>query len=99
MALTLPVYQKLDKVSLITYFNGNRADWLEAARAAYQYLHGKYAVIRPDDVAKILLPVVEAHQPFKNQLAIKKLTQNYWHRYFVDLVIDQTWNELVGAAR
>jgi anaerobic glycerol-3-phosphate dehydrogenase len=97
MALTLPVEQRLGKVSLVVFFNDNRATWLAASQEAHQYLAKTYAVIRPDDVAKILLPVVEANEDFKAQLAAKKLTQKYWFRDFVDLIIDRTWQEVHGG--
>jgi hypothetical protein len=75
MALTLPVEQRLEKVNLVTYFNDHQGAWLDAARKAHDYLAEDYDTIRPDDVAKILHPIVEASKEFKAQLAGKNLTQ------------------------
>lgn len=97
MALTFDVEQRLIRANLSTFFEGHRDTWLAAAKEAYEYLHGSFPTIRQDDVAKVLHPVIEVNVQLQNTLATKRLTQKYWTKYFVDLIIDKTWQEIQGG--
>jgi hypothetical protein len=54
----------------------------------------KGSKIRPDDVVKALLPIVEVDESIRTVLKAKKLRQKYWVAYFTDLIIDRTWDEI-----
>ena len=100
MALTLQAEQRLASASLVTLFNANRATWLNEARQTYQFIRGNFPTgspIRPDDVAKALLPLLEVDERLRNKLAESKLRQKFWISDFVDLIIDRTWIDISGA--
>jgi hypothetical protein len=95
MALTLEKDQKLGAVGLIEFFNEGRPIWLELAKKSYDFFDGNLpgdSKVRPDDVAKVLEPMVEVNKELRAFLNKKKLKQNYWIPYFTDLVIDSTWD-------
>src|ERR1700676_3587238 len=95
MALTFDVEQRLIRANLATFFNDHQPIWLAAAKEAHEYLHG-FSTIRPDDVAKVLHPIIEVNVQLQNTLATKRLTQKYWTKYFVDLIFDKTWQQIHG---
>ena len=97
IALTLPVEQRLTRTSLAQFFSDHRATWESAAKRAYSFVVGGYpkgSTVRHDDVARVLLPILEADERLRSQLNTKKLTQKYWVKDFVDLVVDRTWDNL-----
>lgn len=97
MSLTLEEEQKLQRIGLIEFFDASRGDWDQVARRAYDYLRAQYpqdSQIRPDDVAKIMISVVDVDQRLIDFLATKKLREKYWYRYFVDLIIERCWDSL-----
>jgi hypothetical protein len=97
MALTLDVEQRLEDVGLIEFFNDDRERWKELAKKTYDFLKGSFpagSVIRRDDVAKALKPLIEVDEELRDQLHANKLTQQYWILRFTDLIIDRTWNEI-----
>jgi hypothetical protein len=97
MALTLEVEQRLTRSSLTKLFSEHEATWEAAAKQAYKFVHDgfpKGSSVRQDDVAKALLPILEVNERLRAELATKKLTQKYWVRDFVDLVVDRTWANL-----
>jgi hypothetical protein len=47
-----------------------------------------------DDLAKALLPIMEVNELLLNKLAAERLTQQYWVKYFVDLIVDRTWDHI-----
>ena len=99
MGLTLFWEQKLTSAGLVRLFEQNRAAWLAVAQDAIEFVRSSFphdAMIRRDDVAKILVPVIEVDKGFKKYLDANKLTQKYWATHFADLVIDRTWNEIVN---
>jgi hypothetical protein len=99
MGLTLYWEQKLAAAGLVRFFDQNRAAWLIVARDALQYVKKRFprdATIRHDDVAKIVVPVIEVDEGLKKYLDRNKLTQKYWPLHFADLVIDRTWNEITN---
>jgi hypothetical protein len=97
MALTLEVEQRLEAVNLIAFFNAEHNVWQGLAKESYDFVRRNFpdgATVRHDDVAKALLPVLAVHPLLKNYLDEKRLGQQYWVRYFCDLVIDRCWNEI-----
>lgn len=99
MGLTLEAEQRLDDVGLVAFFEQHRPEWLAKAQDTYEYVTGNFpanSVIRRDDVAKALLPIVEVNEPLKDMLDANKLRGKFWRSFFTDLVVDRTWNELGG---
>ncbi len=97
MGLTLETEQKLLAAELVDFYDKDPAPWIQSAQNAYNYVESGFppdSVIRPDDVAKALRPVVEVHEELKAHLAERKLRQKYWIGYFVDLIVDRTWTQL-----
>ena len=96
MALTRETELRLERVSLITYFNANKAAWVAAAQDAYDYTKKAFgtAPIREDDIVKPLRGVVEIHDGLRKVLDQKRLSQKYWIDYFNSLVIDRSWKSL-----
>jgi hypothetical protein len=84
---------------LIEFFDHNQAAWVAAAKEAYGYVKGSFpadSTIRRDDVAQFLIHVIEVDEDFKNHLDTNRLKQKYWAKFFADLVIDRTWNEVTN---
>src|SRR6185503_7646642 len=78
MALTLEAEQKLEKVGLIAFFHHAERAWLDDAKKAFAYLRERFpenVSPRPDDVAKVLRPIIEVDRALQAELARKKLTQ------------------------
>lgn len=96
MALTLAEQQKLDSVSLVKFFEDNKNTWKKMAKRAHGFVKESFpanASIRPDDVAKALIPVLEVCEPFLNYLRKNRLRQKYWIRYFADYILDKGFTE------
>lgn len=99
MGLTLDKEQKLKGAGLIDFFDEDATVWRELARKSYAYVRGNFPAdlqIRPDDVAKVLEPIVEVNEDLRDYLSENKLKQKYWVGYFTDLVIDRTWGDITG---
>ena len=99
MGLTLEAEQRLDDVGLVDFFEQHRPEWLAVAKETYAYVSGNFpngSMIRRDDVAKALLPIVEVNEPLKEMLDQNKLRGKFWRSFFTDLVVDRTWDELGG---
>jgi hypothetical protein len=97
MALTLEAEQRLEAVGLITVFNEHRAIWLAAAKETKAFVKGNFpegSLVRRDDVAKPLLPILEVNEILREYLESNKLRGKFWVRFFVDLIIDRTWDQL-----
>lgn len=97
MALTLEAEQRLEDASLTTLFDNNKKAWLKAAKETKEFVEQNFpagAKIRRDDVAKALIPILEVNETLKDYLDANKLRGKFWIRYFVDLIIDRTWDEL-----
>jgi hypothetical protein len=95
MGLTLEAEQRLEDAGLIDLFKQNQAIWLEAARQTKEFVRENFpngALIRRDDVAKALHPIIEVNETLKAYLDSNKLRGKFWIRFFVDLIIDRTWN-------
>lgn len=97
MGLTLEVEERLRDAELIAFFDAGRATWQRLAQRSYNFVKGNFpekAAIRPDDVAKALMPLVEVDRSLRDKLNRKKLKQKYWILYFTDLIIDRTWQQI-----
>ena len=97
MGLTLEAEQRLEDVGLIGFLEHHRPRWLAAAQDTYAYVTGNFpagSLIRRDDVAKALLPIVEVDEDLKEMLDQNKLRGKFWRSFFTDLVIDRLWDEL-----
>jgi len=98
MSLTLESEQRLIKGGLVTYFTENQARWLGFVQRSYAYVKEGFpqgATVRRDDVAKALLPMLEVDPELLNVIAVKKLKEKYWVRYFGDLILDRCWEQVV----
>jgi hypothetical protein len=97
MALTLDIERRLEDVGLVEFFNKDRDTWKGLAKRTYDFLKGDFpagSTIRRDDVAKVLIPLVEVNENLRDRLHEKSLTQKYWISRYTDLIIDRTWNEI-----
>lgn len=96
MALILEAEQKLERAGLIAFFEETKDDWCKMAARAHAHLKEQYpenAPIRPDDVAKILSPVLGVDESLTEYLSAEQLRQRYWYTHFTDLIIDRCWTE------
>ena len=101
MALTLEAEQRLESVGLVGLFDDNNETWLEAAKQTKAFIKGNFpegALIRRDDVAKALIPILEVNEVLKDVLNESKLRGKFWIKDFADLIIDRTWEHLDGPA-
>jgi hypothetical protein len=99
MALTLAAEQRLERVELIQFFDTSRQTWLGAAQRTYGFVRRDFpqgALIRRDDVAKALIPILEVNEALRDRLNEYKLRQKFWISDFADLIIDRVWDEIRG---
>jgi hypothetical protein len=99
MALTLEAEQRMTDVGIVAFYEEDAADWLATVQATKNFVRGNFppdAVIRRDDVAKALVPILEVHEEFKDYRNENKLRGKFWIKDFADLLIDRTWDELQG---
>lgn len=97
MGLTLEIEQKLEEVGLIAFFEKTKDIWKGLAKEAYDYTRKTYpdsAIIRPDDVAKALTPVLAVHPKLGGFLKEGKIRGRHWIDDFGDLVLEKVWNEI-----
>jgi hypothetical protein len=97
MALTLEAEQRLESVGLVALFDDDREAWLDAAKQTKAFIKSNFpegSLIRRDDVAKALIPVLEVNEVLKASLNVNKLRGKFWIKDFADLIIDRTWNDL-----
>lgn len=97
MALTLKVEQKLDDTGLIALFEEHEAVWTGLAEKCHAFVCENFpdgSLIRKDDVAENLVPVLEVHDTLRAYVLENKLRQKYWIRYFGDLILDRVWDDL-----
>lgn len=100
MALTLAAEQRLERVELIQFFDTSRQTWLGAAQRTYRFVRRDFpqgALIRRDDVAKALIPILEVNEALRDRLNEYKLRQKFWISDFADLIIDRVWDEIRGG--
>lgn len=97
MALTLEAEQRLTDVEVVAFYEDDAENWLATVRETKKFVKGNFpegALIRRDDVAKALIPILEVHEGFKDFRNIKKLRGKFWIKDFADLLIDRTWDNL-----
>lgn len=97
MALTLEAEQRLERVSLAAFYKKHQAMWHKAAKKTYGFIKVNFppgSLIRRDDVAKALIPILEVNETLREKINIARLRQKFWIRDFGDLIIDQTWDDL-----
>ncbi len=97
MSLTLEEEQRLEDVGLTGFFDRDRNAWLSAAKKAKAYVKENFPAdspIRRDDVAKPLKPIMTDNEELKRYLDSNKLRGRFWVTFFVNLIIDRTWDEL-----
>lgn len=97
MALTLKVEQLLESAGLITFFEDSRDTWMGLAAESHEFVSTNFpqnSLIRPDDVADALQPLLEVDEQLKNYFAAQPLRQKYWFRHFCDLILDRVWEEI-----
>jgi hypothetical protein len=97
MALTLEAEQRMDDVGLVGFYQGSQAAWLATVQATKNFVRGNFpagSLIRRDDVAKGLIPILEVHEEFKEYRNVHKLRGKFWIKDFADLLIDRTWDNL-----
>lgn len=97
MALTLEAEQRLDDVGLVAFYDNNQVAWQTTVQATKNFVRGNFpagSLIRRDDVAKGLVPILEVHEDFKEYRNIHKLRGKFWIKDFADLLIDKTWDNL-----
>lgn len=102
MSLTLDAEQKMESVGLVGFFGQSKATWQALAQQAYNFVKHSFpqtAIIRRDDVAKALLPVIEVNEDLINYLHAKKCTQKYWFKFFGDLILDKCWVDISKAKK
>ena len=95
MALTLEAEQRMDSVGMVAFY---AAAWLAVVRETKAFVTRNFpngSLIRRDDVAKALIPILEVHEGFQDFRNGKKLRPKYWIRDYADLLIDRTWDALV----
>lgn len=98
MALTLEAEQRMRDAGVIDFYEKDEAGWRATVADARTFLKAKFppdSVIRRDDVAKALLPILEVHEAFLDLRNEKKLRPRYWIRFFADLLIDRSWDAIV----
>lgn len=97
MALTLEAEQRLTDVGVVAFYQDEAANWLATVRETKKFVERNFpdgALIRRDDVAKALIPILEVHEEFKDFRNAEKLRGKYWIKDFADLLIDRTWDNL-----
>jgi hypothetical protein len=97
MALTRVVEQRLERVKLDQFFADKPSLWQELAQHAYDYVAENFpdgAVVRQDDVAGVLLPILAARKELSQHFNVRKLSQKHWVKDFCDMVMDRTWADI-----
>jgi hypothetical protein len=99
MALTLEAEQKLTSVGLIGFFDDERERWKTLAQGALTFVTANFppgSTVRHDDVAAVLVPILDVEPLLTDFLNEQKLKQRYWRRHFCDLILDRCWTELTA---
>jgi len=97
VALTQKALQDLLGQGFDKFYNRHEDHWRDKARSAYQYASSNLPPrqkARIDDVAHVLLPILEVDEELRGFLQERKLTQKYWVRYFCDYILDKVWSQL-----
>jgi hypothetical protein len=97
MALTLVEEQKLEGAGLVTYLGTHQAHWLATLKGTHGFLKASLpsgTQIRPDDVATSMLLLVQTDEDLQAYLVGKGLKQQFWFKYFTNLIIDKFWSQI-----
>jgi hypothetical protein len=97
VALTLEAEQRMDTVGVVRFYEADAANWLATVTATKAFVSGNFppgVLIRRDDVAKALVPILEVHEGFRDFRNAEKLRGKFWIKDFADLLIDRTWDNL-----
>lgn len=97
MGLTLEAEQRMEDAGVVQFYEGRRVAWIALVRDTKAFVDGNFpqgALIRRDDVAKALHPILEVHEDFKDYRNREKLRAKYWIKDFADLLVDRTWDQL-----
>jgi hypothetical protein len=97
MGLTLEAEQRMEDAGVVGFFQQSRPAWVLLVRDTKGFVVNNFpsgALIRRDDVAKALIPVLEVHEGFKDYRSEQKLRAKYWIKDFADLLVDRIWNQL-----
>ena len=102
MSLTLLETQKLEDAGLTEFLRNNWERYLRLARNTYLFLVCNFPEsgegrreVHCDDVALVLTLLLEVDPSLNYYLGANTGRQKYWHRYFVDLILDNCWVELI----
>lgn len=97
MSLTTAAEIQLRNVDFVKGFKDQRDIWLAMAREAYGYTKGTITtgVPKRDDVAPHVALALEARDEFLLLKSKRRARAKVWFRLFADLIIDQTWPEIV----
>lgn len=100
MGLTADIELSLRDSGLIGFFEQHRQAFVELAHASHEfclgYVTNEGLPLRPDDVAANLVPALKTNRTLREFLQKKSMRQQYWYRYFADLIMDRLWEELSG---
>jgi hypothetical protein len=97
MALTLEEEQRLESVGLISFYAEDQETWQTAAKETYNFVKQNFppgSLIRRDDVAKALRPILEVNEALRDELAENKLRGKFWVLFFTNLIIDRVWDSI-----
>lgn len=97
MGLTVKMQQELEGHDLHLVFEEHRDKWLEAANRTHRFVTVSFpedSTIRRDDVAEAMVSMLEVNEELQNMLALKRLKQKYWARYFAHYIVDKLWDEI-----
>lgn len=97
MALTLEAEQRMEAAGLVKFFAKHEAAWVSSAKQTKDFIAGNFpkgALIRRDDVAKGLIPILEVNELLRDELDANKLRGKFWISFFADLIIDRAWAKI-----
>ena len=92
MALTEAKKKNLEDKDFHRLYSGHREKWVALARKSRAYARKNItggAVPRPDDVAKILYPIVEVDADFRAHQEDNRARQSRFIGWFTEYIIDQ----------
>jgi hypothetical protein len=98
MALTSAVEYDLKNAKFTDAFKEKRATWLKMAQDAYRLAKTVMADPKSDDVAPHLALMLAAHTGFRKVKSDKRLLQKHWDKDFADLIVAETWGEIIKGA-
>lgn len=94
MGLTLEAENRLTAVGLVEFYDASAPEWATVAQESYDFVKKQFpagATIRRDDVALVMVPLLDVRESLTDCLKEKKCREKYWSRYFADLILDRTW--------